>query len=127
MCVSQASVRDEQALRTLQRDDMNSTFFCIIGNNRTLNERVNDWMTSINWMGKRDVARNCWTNPSRKEGDNEDRVQFVSRMKQSKYKRVKKQPSCSQYKFITASDSNLGQTTSKNVKRKASNNIKPKS
>ena len=74
MCVSQASVRDEQALRTLQRDDMNSTFFCIIGNNRTLNERVNDWMTSINWMGSRDVARNCWTNPGRREEDTEDRV-----------------------------------------------------
>ena len=107
---------------------MSSTFVCFFGNNRTLNEKVSDWV--IQMMDNRDVARNCWTNPKGKEQDSEDRAQFVRRMRTRKAgkdsNRIKKQSSSSQYKFMTASESNVSQGAHRTYKRKSTNNLKVK-
>ena len=90
MCVSQAKKREDEALRTLEREEMSSTFVCFLDNNRTLNDRVKYWVHNLHMNDNLDVARNCWTNPGRKEEDSEDKVQFVRRMKTSKIKRSRK-------------------------------------
>ena len=127
MCESEAEKREKEALRTLESNQMSSTFVCFFGNNRTLNEKVSDWV--IQMMDDRDVARNCWTNPKGKEQDSEDRAQFVRRMKTRKAgkdsNRIKKQSSSSQYKFMTA-ESNVSQGAHRTHKRKSTNDVKVK-
>ena len=128
MCESEAEKREKEVLRTLENNQMSSTFVCFFGNNRTLNEKVSDWV--IQMMDNRDVARNCWTNPKGKEQDSEDRAQFVRRMRTRKAgkdsNRIKKQSSSSQYKFMTASESNVSQAAHRTYKRKSTNNLKVK-
>ena len=106
MCESEAEKKEKEVLRTLENNQMSSTFVCFFGNNRTLNEKVSDWV--IQMMDNRDVARNCWTNPKGKELDSEDRAQFVRRMRTRKAgkdsARTKKQSSSSQYKVMTAAE-----------------------
>ena len=128
MCESEAEKREKEVLRTLENNQMSSTFVCFFGNNRTLNEKVSDWV--IQMMDNRDVARNCWTNPKGKEQDSEDRAQFVRRMRTRKAgkdsNRIKKQSSGSQYKFMTASEANVSQGAHRTYKRKSTNNLKVK-
>ena len=54
MCVSQAKKREGENLRTLEREEMSTTFFCFLDNNRTLNDAKN-WFRTIHMTDSLDV------------------------------------------------------------------------